>query len=149
MIRNLLAFFAALVLTFLGVGYFLNWYQISTTPGPDGRRSVTIDLNTKKIGQDIHTGSEKVQSLIENNTKDKTDKATTSTPVPSNPNPAPVNPMSKTPESTSWWTPTVQPQPDPNASFWDARQPIAPPSPWRPRSPYEDVPLVIPPVRDR
>lgn len=89
--RNLLALFALLVLAFLGCGYFLGWYKISTTPGPDGQRSVTIDLNTKKIGADIHTGVEKVGDAFDRKTG----------PQP----PAPGVPTSQNPVPPSWWSP--------------------------------------------
>lgn len=134
--RNILAFFAALMLTFLGVGYFMNWYSISTTPGPDGRRSVTIDLNTRKIGQDIHESTEKLQALIENANKDKAATAADGKDGKS----------SRVEPANSWWTPTSA-----TANQWDARPAGTPtaPNPWQPRRPYDDVPLVIPPARDR
>lgn len=150
--RNILAFVAALVITFLGVGYFLNWYRISTTPGTEGRRSVTIDLNTKKIGEDIQTGSEKIQNLIENANKDRTETKT-QTPSPT----APENKTSGLPtgqpnNQAGWWTPApVLPPGDPG-SRWDTRTPTATtpgPGPWRTPTAYQEVPLGIPPARDR
>ncbi len=146
--RNLLAFSAALVITFLTVGYFLNWYSISTNPGPDGRRSVTIDLNTKKIGQDIHSGTEKVQGMLDKTTKDQN----TATQTPGQTVPV-TTPSSQAVEPTGWWTPTSQPsQPvqNQNPSRRDPRSGVLPPAdPWQQPRQFQEVPLTIPPVRDR
>ena len=35
--RNLLAFLAAMTLTLLGVGWYLDWYQLRRTPAPLAR----------------------------------------------------------------------------------------------------------------
>ncbi len=62
--RNLLAFLAAAVITVAVVGWYLNWYKISTTSG-DGRREVKIDLNTPKIGADIEKGGQTLRNALE------------------------------------------------------------------------------------
>jgi hypothetical protein len=64
--RNLLAFFAAAVLTFAGVGYYLDWYQVRSDNGPTGHKSVNIDLNSPKIIQDVHKGVEKSEQKLDN-----------------------------------------------------------------------------------
>jgi hypothetical protein len=127
--RNLLALFALLVLAFLGCGYFLGWYKISTAPAPDGHRSVTIDLNTKKIGQDIHAGAEKVGDAFEK-------KDTTTVALP----PAPGAPSSQNVEPPSWWSPNVPGVP---VSTPTSRPGVFPPEPGRP----QDAPS--PAFRDR
>ncbi len=50
--RNLLAFGAALVLTFAIVGGWLGWYSFRSVPSPDGKPSLTIDFNTAKMLDD-------------------------------------------------------------------------------------------------
>ncbi len=50
--RNLLAFFAALLLSFVVAGWWLDWYKFRTTT-TDGHPSVTVDFNTKKISEDV------------------------------------------------------------------------------------------------
>ena len=50
--RNLLAFFAALLLSFVVAGWWLDWYHLRTTT-TEGRPSVTVDFNTKKMGADM------------------------------------------------------------------------------------------------
>jgi hypothetical protein len=62
--RNMLAFFAALLLTFAGVGWYLGWYHFHTSPNADGRTSVTIDFDTKKIGKDLRDAEEAVQKKL-------------------------------------------------------------------------------------
>ena len=52
--RNLLAFFAAVTLTVVGVGWYLGWF-----------RTVKVELNTTKIREDLHKGGENVQHLLE------------------------------------------------------------------------------------
>jgi hypothetical protein len=54
--RNLLAFLAAAGLTFAGLGWYLDWYKIRSSPTPAGRQSINIDINSHKIGEDIHQG---------------------------------------------------------------------------------------------
>jgi hypothetical protein len=68
--RNLLAFFAAALLTFAGLGWYLDWYTISSSPEPDGHRQVNINLNTDKIEQDLEKGSQKVRNLLEKGKKE-------------------------------------------------------------------------------
>jgi hypothetical protein len=51
--RSLLTLVGAAVVTFAVVGYFLGWYKVRTTPGPDGHREVTIDVNGPKIKEDL------------------------------------------------------------------------------------------------
>src|SRR5262245_35267789 len=56
--RNLLAFVAALVLTLAGVGLYLGWFQVRTTAPNAGKRTVNIEVNTDKIGDDLREGGE-------------------------------------------------------------------------------------------
>ncbi len=51
--RNLLALAAALVLIFLGLGWYFDWYRIKTTTTEDGHRQINIDLNTDRIKSDV------------------------------------------------------------------------------------------------
>jgi hypothetical protein len=63
--RNLLAFLAAALLTFLGLGWYLDWYSVSTTSASGGHRQVKIDINAPKIGEDFEKGGQKVKEMIE------------------------------------------------------------------------------------
>ena len=62
--RNMLAFLAALTLTLIAVGWYLDWYKVRTTPAPSGRRSVTVDINTQKIGADFRHAEEKIHRRL-------------------------------------------------------------------------------------
>jgi hypothetical protein len=57
--RNLLSLLGLALVTFLGLGWYLDWYQITPKPATAaGHRGIEIDLNTKKIGEDVHRGVE-------------------------------------------------------------------------------------------
>ena len=74
--RNLLALVAAATLTFVGLGWYLDWYKIRSDPGPAGHRNVNIDLNSPKIIEDVHKGvqrgEEKLQNVLEKGPADNT-----------------------------------------------------------------------------
>jgi hypothetical protein len=64
--RNLLALVGAAVLTFAGVGWFLGWYHLEPAPGKaPGHRSVTVDIDPRKIKDDIHKGEQNVERVLE------------------------------------------------------------------------------------
>ena len=63
--KNLLAFLAAAVLMFGGVGWYLDWFHIDRAPAASGHHAFSIDLNGDKIGSDVKQGSEKVVDAIE------------------------------------------------------------------------------------
>jgi hypothetical protein len=72
--RNLLAFLAALTLTFFGVGWYLGWYKLHSSPADPGHRNVTIDINTVKISEDLERGEQKLHEFIDKAGKDGTPK---------------------------------------------------------------------------
>ncbi len=61
--RNLLAFFAALLLSFLAVGWWLDWYKIRTST-TDGHPTLNVEFYTKKIGEDVKKGEDYVAKAI-------------------------------------------------------------------------------------
>lgn len=63
--RNMLALFALVLLTTLGVGWYLDWYRIRPVPAPDGQKTLTVDINTRKIGQDLQRAEQAVQQRLE------------------------------------------------------------------------------------
>src|SRR4051794_37032495 len=72
--RNLLAILGAALVAFLAVGWYLDWYHITPKAGATpGHRSVEIDINSRKIGADVHrsveAGSEKVHELLDKDGK--------------------------------------------------------------------------------
>jgi|ERR1022692_652548 hypothetical protein len=62
--RNILALVGLAVVVFGGLGWYLGWYQLGTTPGADGHRQINVDLNTKKIADDVKKGEQKVSDVI-------------------------------------------------------------------------------------
>lgn len=62
--RNLLAFLAALTLTLACVGWYLDWYRIRSAPADGGQKSVTVDINTKKIGEDLIKAEQAIQQKL-------------------------------------------------------------------------------------
>jgi len=63
--RNLLALFAAVLLMFLGVGWYLGWYNVKAAPAPPGHRAVNIDVDTNKISEDVQKGKERLSDALE------------------------------------------------------------------------------------
>jgi hypothetical protein len=68
--RNLLAFLAALVLIFVGIGWYRGWYNVETTQAAPGHSAVKVDIDSGKIGQDLHKGSERLQEALDHSHKD-------------------------------------------------------------------------------
>ncbi|HEY7309764.1 MAG TPA: hypothetical protein VH643_10435 [Gemmataceae bacterium] len=70
--RNMLALFAAALLTVIGLGWYLGWYKVSSQPASvPGQHSVQIDIDTHKIGNDLEQGEQKLEKMI----KEKKDEA--------------------------------------------------------------------------
>lgn len=63
--RNMLAFLAMMTLAFVCTGWYLDWFSFRNAPAPTtGQRSVTVDFNTKKIGEDIYKAEQKIQEKL-------------------------------------------------------------------------------------
>jgi len=92
--RNFLAVIGAATIAFLGVGWYLGWYQVSNSPSSPGKQSLQVDINPDKITEDVKKGVEKGGEIV-NNFRDKpksepTGPATnffTPTPPPGEKNP--------------------------------------------------------------
>jgi hypothetical protein len=67
--RNILAFLGALVVTLLLVGWYENWFQVRTTPGTDGNRNISIDIDSTKVTNDIEETERKIETFIEEESK--------------------------------------------------------------------------------
>ena len=50
--RNFLAFVGLIVVAFVGVGYYMGWYKFALSPGKDGKQNISVEVDTKKIGED-------------------------------------------------------------------------------------------------
>ncbi len=102
--RNMLAFVAAVVLTVAVVGWYLDWYQIGVAPGTAGHRNVTVDINTVKIGDDVHKASDGVQHKLAERNKQPASSEPAKVVVPEVVKPAPV----EVPVGTSYSNPFRQ-----------------------------------------
>lgn len=63
--RNFLAFIGAAVVVFLGLGWYLGWYQVTSQSAGPGQSRLQVDINRDKISQDIKRGAEGVQEAFE------------------------------------------------------------------------------------
>ena len=81
--KNILALLAFALLVFAGVGWYLGWYKIQSTPTADGHRQISIDLNTPKITDDLNTGKEKLRDLL--TSKEKETSEIRQTVIPGHP----------------------------------------------------------------
>jgi hypothetical protein len=68
--KNLLAFLAAAVLMFAGVGWYLDWFHILSGPTDTDHYSVKLDFDAKKIKDDVRKGEETAAAVIEKGRKD-------------------------------------------------------------------------------
>src|SRR5262245_13227668 len=72
--RSMLALVGLVVLLFLGLGWYLDWYAFRPAPvlTDPSRKTYTIDINTKKItddvGKKIHDGEERLHDFFDNET---------------------------------------------------------------------------------
>ena len=73
--KNLLAFLAAAVLMFAGVGWYLDWFQVFNGPAASGHHVFSVDLDEGKIQADVKKGEAKVADVIEKARKDAATKA--------------------------------------------------------------------------
>ena len=68
--RNMLAFLAAMTLAFVCTGWYLNWFSFHSSPAPTtGQRSITVDFNTQKIGEDLLKAEQKIQEKLADKAK--------------------------------------------------------------------------------
>lgn len=68
--RSLLAFVGGALVTFLVLGWYLNWYTISKETGETpGHARIHFDVNTKKVTDDVNrgikAGTQKVEQVVE------------------------------------------------------------------------------------
>lgn len=62
--RNLLALAAAAVVVFAVVGWWLGWYQITSTPDGAGRQNINISVDKDKISEDLKKGRERLGDIL-------------------------------------------------------------------------------------
>jgi hypothetical protein len=73
--RNLLAFLAAAALTVAGVGWYLGWYRVERSDAAPGHKAVHIDIDSEKIGEDLHKGGERLQEALDKSRREDSPKS--------------------------------------------------------------------------
>jgi hypothetical protein len=67
--RNMLALLAVGAIAVAGLGWYMGWYQFKSTPSADGHRQINIDVNTKKIVEDVNKeikeGGKKLDQVLQ------------------------------------------------------------------------------------
>jgi hypothetical protein len=63
--RNLLALIGAVVVLFVGLGWYLGWYKFAIEPSANGQQRIQLDVNTDKILSDTKTAGERVGHVIQ------------------------------------------------------------------------------------
>jgi hypothetical protein len=102
--KNLLALAAAALIGFAGIGWYLGWYRVQTSPTDSGRH-ISIDVNTPKIREDVGRGKEKLRDWL-----DGDENKSNSAPQSAQPKVQPLPPQSEV-------TPTGFQQPAANNGF--------------------------------
>jgi hypothetical protein len=98
--KNVLALVGAALVAFLALGWYLGWYQISSLPSPNGKQAIHVDINSDKVTNDVKTGVEKGEQIVDQIREKKSDPQGT-------PGPA-----------SNFFTPTSNEKPKDGGSGW-------------------------------
>ncbi len=80
--RNLLALFAFALITFAALGWYRDWYKVQSVTTPDGNRHIDIDIHSKKIGDDLQRGSDKLHDVWESRRRSESEPGFVGPPRP-------------------------------------------------------------------
>lgn len=90
--RNLLALLGAAVVTFVCLGWYLDWFKISRQPSPQGgTQRFQLDVERDKIAKDVEHGVDAASSLLDRKPSNPTPAPETNDKPPQPPQP-PANP---------------------------------------------------------
>ena len=62
--RNLLALLILSLIVLAGVGYYKEWYSFKAFAAPDGHKTYSVDVDTKKIQDAVNTGKKEVSDVL-------------------------------------------------------------------------------------
>jgi len=68
--RNFLALIGAIVVLFVGLGWYLGWYSFALSPGAEGKQRLQVDVDTKRIADDAKKVGQAANNVIQSATKD-------------------------------------------------------------------------------
>jgi hypothetical protein len=63
--RNLLALGATALIVFAVVGWFLGWYNVSSTTDSDGHKNININVNSSKFVGDVKKGVDELEKKVQ------------------------------------------------------------------------------------
>jgi hypothetical protein len=99
--RNILAVVGAAVVAFLAVGWYLGWYQVSSTTSSKGPQSVQVDINPNKITEDVRKGVENGEKIVDSLREQGANKEKAATP-PAGGTAQPTTPPDSAGSSNGW-----------------------------------------------
>lgn len=141
--KNFLAGLAFLVVGFIVVGWYLNWFAVKVTPTNDGRHHLNVNFNTPKFTEDVKAGKEKLVKILDN-AKDKKDKNNGSQTAQKNDNfPSLTNPVVPDPPNHQTHRPAPFQPTDDGFFTLPNDDPFVPP-PLPPNAPGSIIPLPPP-----
>ncbi len=79
--RNLLALVGAVVVLFVGLGWYLGWYSFVLAPGAEGKQRLQVDIDTRKITEDAKKAGQAANNVFQAATKDDSKGAATPPPA--------------------------------------------------------------------
>ena len=107
--RNLLALLGAGTLTFVGLGWYLDWYRVERQPAPAGHQRLQLDINPEKISQDVQAGIERGSDFIDSIRNKPGSQQTNNVPPIVVPTPGGAiiapNPAAPPPAASDGWRP--------------------------------------------
>lgn len=63
--KNLFALIGFGTIAFVGLGWYLGWYNLSRQPGKPGMQNFSLEVNPNKSWSDIKKGAERVGEIYE------------------------------------------------------------------------------------
>ena len=63
-LKNLVSMIVAGILIFAGLGYYLDWYKIQATAGPNGTENITLNVNKNEIKKDFAIVRDRAGQII-------------------------------------------------------------------------------------
>jgi len=113
--RNILALLGAATVAFLALGWYLSWYQVSSTTS-HGQQSVNVSIDPNKITEDVKKGVERGGEIVDNL---RERSASDPKPAPAGPASSFFTPGSSNPPaaggSSGGWKPITGPKPNDDA----------------------------------
>src|SRR5436305_13589405 len=64
-LKNLLALVGLVVVAFVGVGWYLGWYNFTATDDANGQHHLKIQVNASQITDDLSKGKQKVIMILD------------------------------------------------------------------------------------